>query len=122
MDAMWSAATTKLLGAGLDDADFAAKISLLIGDHEIWRRSVSFGGASGHSNSVQPHDKRAVQASDVRLMKKGTALLLATGTRIARITLFQWHQGEDASVLGDAAKVEQKAIQARAIKARESRR
>ena len=122
MDAMWSAATTKLLGAGLDDADFAAKISLLIGDHEIWRRSTSFGGSSGHSNSVQPHDKRALQASDVRMMKKGTALLLATGTRIARITLFQWHQGKDAARLGAAAKTEQKAIQARAIKAREARR
>lgn len=114
MDALWSAATTKLLGAGLDDPDFAAKISLLVGDHEIWRRSSSFGGSNGSSTSVQQHDKRGMQASDVRRLKKGHALLLATATKIAAIELFQWHQGERAAQLSAAFERERAAIKARA--------
>ena len=35
MDALWSAATIKLLGAGLDDADFVQKISTLVGQHDV---------------------------------------------------------------------------------------
>jgi hypothetical protein len=114
MDALWSAATTKLLGAGLDDSDFAAKMSLLVGDHEIWRRSSSFGGSNGSSTSVQQHDKRGLQASDIRRIAKGHALLLATATKIAHIELFQWHQGARAAQLNAAFERERAAIRARA--------
>ncbi|WP_194292325.1 TraG/TraD/VirD4 family protein, partial [Streptomyces jumonjinensis] len=32
MDALWSASTIKLIGSGIDDADFADKLSRLVGD------------------------------------------------------------------------------------------
>lgn len=41
MDALWSAATVKLLGAGLDDADFVQKISTLVGQHDVRTPSIS---------------------------------------------------------------------------------
>ncbi len=35
MDALWSAATIKLVGAGVDDQPFLARLSGLIGDHDV---------------------------------------------------------------------------------------
>jgi type IV secretory pathway TraG/TraD family ATPase VirD4 len=35
MDALWSAATIKLVGAGIDDARFAEDLSRLIGEHDV---------------------------------------------------------------------------------------
>src|SRR5664280_2112486 len=35
MRALWSAATVKIVGPGMDDADFAEECSRLIGDHDV---------------------------------------------------------------------------------------
>jgi hypothetical protein len=51
MDALWSAATIKLLGAGLDDADFVEKISRLVGQHDVKTHSIS-RSKDGTSRSV----------------------------------------------------------------------
>ena len=47
MDALWSAATIKLIGAGLDDADFVDKISRLVGDHDV-QHPVDLPEQGGH--------------------------------------------------------------------------
>lgn len=99
MAAMWSAATLKLVGAGVDDVDFASNISKLIGEWPIWRHSSSFGGSSGHSTSVQAHDRPSMQAAQVRVIKQGEALLLATGIPIVHVTLEAWHESEAAPTL-----------------------
>jgi type IV secretory pathway TraG/TraD family ATPase VirD4 len=114
MDALWGAATIKLVGAGIDDPDFAGKLSRLIGDYPIWRRSVSFGGSSGHSNSVQPHDRPSMQASEIRTLGKGRALLLATGIPIAKIRLRPWYESDDANALSAQEKQAKSALRERA--------
>lgn len=114
MDALWGASTIKLIGAGIDDADFAGKLSRLIGDYPIWRRSVSFGGSSGHSNSVQAHDRPSLQASEIRTLGKGRALLLATGIPIAKIRLRPWYESDDAHRLSKQEKAAKAALRERA--------
>jgi type IV secretory pathway TraG/TraD family ATPase VirD4 len=113
MDALWSAATIKILGAGLDDADFADKISRLIGDHTIIEASVS-RGSSGHSISMSPRRERIYTAADVRALPKGTALLLATGIRIAVIRLRPWYQEPGADKVGQDSRLVQQGIAERA--------
>ncbi|GGS99008.1 hypothetical protein GCM10010156_66430 [Planobispora rosea] len=113
MDALWSAATVKVLGAGLDDADFASKISTLIGDHKVIETSVSYS-SSGRSTSASPRTERIYQAADVRALPKGTALLLATGIRPALIKLRPWMTEPYAAKLAAAAQREQHALTRRA--------
>lgn len=114
MDTMWSAATLKMVGAGLDDADFAGKLSKLIGEYPIWRHSVSFGGSSGHSNSIQPHDRPSLQVAEIRTLSKGSALLLATGIPVARVALAPWYTGPRAAELAEDAKAEAAELKLRA--------
>ncbi|WP_329431013.1 TraM recognition domain-containing protein (plasmid) [Streptosporangium sp. NBC_01495] len=103
MDSLWSAATVKILGAGLDDADFADRISRLIGDHKVIEASVSHS-SSGHSTSLSPRTERIYQAADVRALPKGTALLLLTGIRPVVIRLRPWMGEPYATKLAAAAK------------------
>ena len=51
MDALWSAATVKVIGSGIDDADFADRLSRMIGDHDVQTTSVSTSDG-GKSTSV----------------------------------------------------------------------
>ncbi len=86
MDALWSASTCKVLGAGLDDARFAEDVSRLIGDHDVTVRSVSRG--SGHaSESTSLRRQRILPPEAIRAMPRGQALLLATGAKAAMIDL-----------------------------------
>jgi type IV secretory pathway TraG/TraD family ATPase VirD4 len=56
--ALWSAATVKMIGSGIDDAGFAEDISRLIGDHDVPVRTTS------HSPVTDPTPSRsAVNAS-----------------------------------------------------------
>ena len=93
--ALWSAATVKVLGAGIDDAAFAEDVSRLIGDRDVTSRSTS-RGAGRSSTSTTTRRQRILGAEDVRALPKGTALLMATGTRVAHIRLLPWHAGPDA--------------------------
>ncbi|WP_433259736.1 type IV secretory system conjugative DNA transfer family protein (plasmid) [Streptosporangium sp. CA-135522] len=113
MDALWSAATVKILGAGLDDADFAEKISRLIGEHKVIEASVSHS-SSGRSTSLSPRLERIYQAADVRALPKGTALLLLTGVRPAVIKLRPWMAEPYAARLAAAAERAQHALTRRA--------
>lgn len=121
MDALWSAATIKLLGAGLDDADFVEKISKLVGQHDVktdsWSRS-----KDGTSRSTSYRQENVLPADKIRAMPKGTALLLATGVRPAMIRLRPWYKEPDAGPISAAAKAEVDAITKRAAASWESRR
>jgi type IV secretory pathway TraG/TraD family ATPase VirD4 len=93
MDALWSAATCKLLGAGLDDAKLVEDISRLVGDHDVAVRSISRGDGRV-SESVSLRRQRVLPPEEIRALPKGTALLLATGCRPAMVTLQPWYDGD----------------------------
>ncbi|MFF5143302.1 type IV secretory system conjugative DNA transfer family protein [Streptomyces sp. NPDC013157] len=113
MDALWSAATVKLLGAGLDDADFVQKISTLVGQHDVRTPSVS-RSKDGTSRSYSYRQESVLPPDRIRALPKGTALLLATGVRPALIRLRPWYKEPDAGPVSAAANAETAAITERA--------
>nr|BFE59546.1 hypothetical protein GCM10020063_040720 [Dactylosporangium thailandense] len=113
MDAMWGAATIKLLGAGLDDADFVEKISKLVGQHDVSTVSTT-SSKDGRSRSVSYRQESILPPDKIRALPKGTALLLATGVRPALIQLRPWYKEPDAARISAAAKREVTAITERA--------
>ncbi|WP_369251117.1 type IV secretory system conjugative DNA transfer family protein [Streptomyces sp. R41] len=114
MDALWSAATIKLVGSGIDDADFADKLSRLVGDHDVRTVSVSTS-ESGKSTSVSMRQERVLPADAIRALPKGSALLLATGIRPALLNLKPWYREPDADRLGAASAQATAAITERAL-------
>ncbi|BCB86537.1 hypothetical protein Psuf_038500 [Phytohabitans suffuscus] len=114
MDALWSAATIKLLGAGLDDANFVDKIARLVGQHDVKTRSFSRSPGSGSSRSESYRLEQILPADKIRALPKGTALLLATGIRPAMIRLRPWYKEPNATAISAAAKAEVRAITDRA--------
>ncbi len=99
--ALWGAATIKLIGAGMDDPTFAEDLSRLVGDHDVPTVSRNTGGGrgfgGGSSRTHATRQQRILPASAVRELAKGRALLLATGTKPALITLQPWYTGPNAA-------------------------
>ncbi|MBE9500214.1 TraM recognition domain-containing protein [Streptomyces sp. GKU 257-1] len=117
MDALWSAATVKLLGAGLDDADFVDKVSKLVGQQDVKTASYS-RSKDGGSHSVSYRLDPILPPPDrIRALPKGTALLLATGIRPALIRLRPWFKEPGAGAVSAAAEAEAEAITQRAAQA-----
>ncbi|MFI6078690.1 TraM recognition domain-containing protein [Actinoplanes sp. NPDC051343] len=113
MDALWSAATIKLLGAGLDDADFVDKIARLVGQHDVRTPSWS-RGRDGTSRSISYRQEQKLPADKIRALPKGTALLFATGVRPALIRLRPWYKEANAAAISRAAKEEVETMTQRA--------
>ncbi len=86
---LWSAATIKVIGAGIDSARMAEDISKLIGDHDVAVRSSSHGRDSTTSTSLR--QQRIIPADRVRALPKGHALVLATGVRVALVEGLPWY-------------------------------
>ncbi|MEU7314819.1 TraM recognition domain-containing protein [Streptomyces sp. NPDC007083] len=116
MDALWSAATVKLLGAGLDDADFVDKVSKLVGQQDVKTASYSHSKEGG-SHSVSYRLDPILPPDKIRALPKGTALLLATGIRPALIRLRPWFKEPGAGAISAEAKAEAEAITQRAARA-----
>ncbi|MGK4579607.1 type IV secretory system conjugative DNA transfer family protein [Kitasatospora sp. HPMI-4] len=114
MDALWSAATTKIIGSGIDDADFADRLSRMIGDHDVQTTSVSTSDG-GKSTSVSMRTERILPPDAIRALPKGRALLFATGLRAAMLDLRPWYKEPSAKEIGAASARETKAITERAI-------
>ncbi|MEU6116071.1 TraM recognition domain-containing protein [Streptomyces sp. NPDC047117] len=113
MDALWSAATIKMLGAGLDDADFVEKVSKLVGEHDVSTVSIS-RSKDGRTRSTSYRQERVMPVDRIRALPKGTALLLATGIRPALIRLRPWFKEPGAERIQAAAQAESQAMTARA--------
>jgi hypothetical protein len=92
MDAVWSAATIKVIGSGIHESDFADKPSRLIGDHDAETTSTSHS-ESGKSTSISIRQERILPADAIRALAKGTALCFATGRRAAMLDLRPWYLG-----------------------------
>ncbi|MGY5128454.1 type IV secretory system conjugative DNA transfer family protein [Streptomyces nigrescens] len=114
MDALFSAATIKLIGSGIDDADFADKLSRLAGDHDVRTVSVSTS-ESGKSTSVSMRQERVLPPDAIRALPKGTAYLLATGIRPTLLDLKPWYKEPDADQLSAASAKATAAITDRAL-------
>ncbi|MDX2525230.1 type IV secretory system conjugative DNA transfer family protein [Streptomyces europaeiscabiei] len=114
MDALWSAATIKIIGSGIDDADFADRLSRQVGDHDVQTTSVSTSDG-GKSTSVSMRTERILPPDAIRALPKGKALLLATGIRVAMLDLRPWYKEPSAKVIGPASAAATKAITERAI-------
>ncbi|MEY9846379.1 type IV secretory pathway TraG/TraD family ATPase VirD4 [Streptacidiphilus sp. BW17] len=114
MDALWSAATVKIVGSGIDDADFADRLSRQIGDHDVQTSSVSTS-EGGKSTSVSMRTERILPPDAIRALPKGKALLLATGIRVAMLDLRPWYKEPSAKVVGPASARATKAITERAL-------
>ncbi|MFF8279929.1 type IV secretory system conjugative DNA transfer family protein [Streptomyces lateritius] len=121
MDSMWSAATKKVIGVGLDDAKFAGDIATLVGMHSVERGSFS-KSKEGHSRSYSEQREQILDAAQIRAMRKGTALLMATGMPVAQIALRPWYAEEVMAHIGPQMKAEEKAITERAVAAYEERK
>lgn len=113
MAALWGAATIKILGSGLDDAEFTEQISRLVGEHDIDTQSYS-GSEHGTSWSVQPRRQRILDAADIRAIPKGWALLLATGLRPAALRLHPWYTSPDRQRIARAQAAADQALSDRA--------
>jgi type IV secretory pathway TraG/TraD family ATPase VirD4 len=120
MDSMWSAATKKVIGVGIDDAKFAGDISSLVGAHFVGRGSYS-KSREGYSHSVSEQREQVMDAADIRAMRKGTALLMATGLPVTQIALRPWYEEEAMAHIGPQMKAEEQAITKRAVVAHEER-
>ncbi|MGW4671458.1 type IV secretory system conjugative DNA transfer family protein [Streptomyces sp. NPDC004324] len=114
MDAMWSASTVKVIGSGIDDPDFADKLSRLIGDHDVQTTSTSHS-ESGKSRSVSMRQERILPADAIRALPKGTAICFATGMRAAMLDLRPWYREPGATELSAASDRASQAITARAV-------
>ncbi len=113
MDTLWSAATVKLVGSGLDDARLAEDLSRLIGDHDVPVRSTS----RGHRNTnetVSLRRQRILGPEDVRSLPRGTALLLATGCRAGLLRLRPWYERHDSRDIADRIRSAEDGITRRA--------
>ncbi|MBD9701779.1 TraM recognition domain-containing protein [Streptomyces sp. ID01-12c] len=120
MDAMWGAATKKVIGVGLDDPKFVTDIATLVGNHMVDRSSYS-KSKEGHSRSVSEQREQILEPADIRAMRRGTALLLATGMPVAQIALRPWYEEDTMAHLGPQMAAEEAAITKRAVAAYEER-
>lgn len=114
MDALWSASTIKVIGSGIDDPDFADKLSRLIGDHDVETKSTSISD-SGKSTSISMRQQRILPADAIRALPKGSALCFATGMRAAMLDLRPWYAEPGAEELSAASARASQAITARAV-------
>ncbi|MEU8828852.1 TraM recognition domain-containing protein [Streptomyces sp. NPDC048636] len=121
MDAMWGAATKKVIGAGVDDPRFVSDIATLVGQHDVFRGSYT-KSKDGHSQSVNHQREQTLEPADIRAMRKGTALLLATGMPVAQIQLRPWYEEKAMAHIGAEMAAEEAAITKRAIGAYELRK
>ena len=115
MAALWGSATKKLIGAGIDSPRLTRDVAVLIGHHDVPVRSLSVG--DGRSSEQISFQRRMIlEAADIRAIERGTALLLASGSRPALLDLRPWHADPDAPRI-DAARLRAEAAIQRAAQA-----
>ena len=103
MAALWAAATIKLIGAGIDDARLAEDLSRLVGEHDVTGR-LAHPRRIGVTAAGRPPPAASASSTrpDPRAMPKGTALLLATGSKPALLDLLPWYDGRRSGPLTEA--------------------
>jgi type IV secretory pathway TraG/TraD family ATPase VirD4 len=113
MDTLWSAATIKIVGSGLDDASLAEDLSKLAGEHDVATRTF-IRGDGRPSTSTSTKRQRIIPPDQIRALPRGRALLLATATPVAMLQTTPWYRRRDADSIRRAAEVERVALTDRA--------
>ncbi|MFI0351011.1 type IV secretory system conjugative DNA transfer family protein [Actinomadura sp. 9N407] len=101
MAALWGAATRKIIGAGIDSPRLVRDLSTLVGQHDVPVRSITYGDGRT-SEQISLRRQEILEASAIRALPTGTALLLATGTKPALIRLRPWYRGPHAAPINKA--------------------
>ncbi|WP_278315007.1 type IV secretory system conjugative DNA transfer family protein [Lolliginicoccus levis] len=96
---MWGVANAKVYLGGNHDADFAAELSRLVGEHERTRENKSYGGKGGKSWSQSVTREPILPADRLAAMPLGRGLLLSSGNRPALIKTRPWFRGEHAEAI-----------------------
>jgi type IV secretory pathway TraG/TraD family ATPase VirD4 len=94
MHALWSAATVKIVGAGVDDHAFLQRLSGLIGEHYVERISTSVDRtriSRQYAHAREP----VLTAADLRALPRDQALLLTTARRPGIGRLHPWYRERD---------------------------
>jgi type IV secretion system protein VirD4 len=94
-DAMWDAATTKVVLGGLAHADDLARISRLAGDVDDDVHTRSYG-PNGPAGSVSPRRLPAIPVERLRTLPVGHAVVLARRTPPVHAVLTAWWAGPHA--------------------------
>jgi type IV secretory pathway TraG/TraD family ATPase VirD4 len=97
-DAMWDAATTKVILGGLAHAEDLHRISQLAGDIDDPVRTRTHG-AGGASTSIAPRRLPALPVEAVRTLPPGHALVLARRTAPVEARLTAWWDGPHAAAI-----------------------
>jgi type IV secretory pathway TraG/TraD family ATPase VirD4 len=80
--ALWSAATIRVLGAGVADEKFLTEFSALIGDHDEWILQSAYTGRHGERQlSRGLRKERTLAVSDLASLPKDRAIVIASGSR-----------------------------------------
>ena len=116
MDKLWSAATIKLIGAGVHDASFCEDISRLVGEHDVPTWSDQRG--VGHrSSTLSTRRDRILSAADIAALPKTTAVLISAGRTPGQLTLLPWYAERDAQQITEYAAEATTAVRTAAIAA-----
>ncbi|MCF7547227.1 type IV secretory system conjugative DNA transfer family protein [Pseudonocardia sp. WMMC193] len=102
MDKLWSAATIKLIGAGVHDPEFCEHVSRLIGDHDVPTYSDQ-RGKGGSSSTLSTRRDRILSAADVAALPKTKAVLISSGRKPGLIDLMPWYAERDADTISGFA-------------------
>jgi len=89
MAALWSAATVKLIGAGLDDARHAEDVVRLIGEHDVALASMT-RDATGHTSwNTSVTRRRILEPGELRALPRAAGRSrcgrAAVGARVRRL-------------------------------------
>lgn len=98
MNALWSAANIKVLGSGVDDANFLRERSEAIGEHSAISASVSESkGGKSYSRSLGSSKTFTVQA--LATLPRGRAIVFSSGAPPVLVRTVPWWEGDYASAV-----------------------
>ncbi|MFF0491686.1 type IV secretory system conjugative DNA transfer family protein [Nocardia sp. NPDC004068] len=112
MAELWSAATIKVLGGGVDEAPFLRDRMDGVGSHDVEIRSVTLS-TSGLGYSTTISSASTLGVSDLRSLPRTRAVMFAPGIPPVLIKTQPWWEGEYATAVRRS--IEDRATQRRAM-------
>lgn len=111
---LWGAATVKLVGSGIDDPNFGKDLAALLGKRELDVVSYSANSRYGGGSQLSSQKEDIWDASDVRQISKGQALLIATALPPTLIELPAWYETRDRPAIENAIATFERKLEVRA--------
>ena len=98
MRKLWSAATIKVYGGGVDEREFLSNLSELIGDVDLEQTTTSHG-KGGRSTSRSTRRERILDVADLGALPKGRAIVFASGARPTLARTLPWMDSPHAEAV-----------------------